>query len=376
MKSNIWILCLILLILSGFGCNVDCEKDKITGPPTEPTPESPPDGYLVLVNGQIVPETGFGMGIDDSRRFRNWMSTTTNSLKMQYPGGLDWGAVFITVSGNPVPPPRPSQDFSQYTKLAIEMKGASGGECVQVGMKDANNPDDGFETKLSVQLTTDWKTYEFNLSNFSTCRLSRVYVVTEFVFPCSAGQNGLQTIDVKTIKFLDGPSSSPGPKPTATPKSHPTATPKPQPTATPKPQPTATPKPQPTATPKSQPAATPKPQPTATPTQASLPDFAITYPWDNQRINERCNVIMRGVGMRSNYNSVVVKVYTNQWYTQIKRFTYIGGNEGAWEKVIDLGGQDSDNANNHTITITVTYTDGTQDTDEVDGVVATIPGRC
>lgn len=188
MRKNISIFCLILFVLViGFGC------DDGDGPTEneEPTP--------ILVNGALV--SGFGMGMDDSRQLRNWLFTTTNSLRMQYPGGLDWGAVFITVGGDPVDPPRPSQDFSQYTRLAIEMKGASGGECFQIGMKDANDPDDGSETKRSVTLTADWKTYEFNLSDFTTCQLNRVYVVTEFVFPCP-GQNTAQTIEVRTIDFL------------------------------------------------------------------------------------------------------------------------------------------------------------------------------
>ena len=155
--------------------------------------------YPILVNGK--PASGFGMGIDDSQQLRNWVSTTENSLKIEYPGGLSWGAVFFTVAGNPVSPPRPYLDFSKYTRLAIEMKGATGDECVDIGIKDAQNPDDGSEIKESVQLTNDWKVFEFNLSNFTTCQLNQIYVVTEFVFP-SLDQNQAQTIEIKKITFF------------------------------------------------------------------------------------------------------------------------------------------------------------------------------
>jgi hypothetical protein len=157
--------------------------------------------YNIVINGQIVPETGFGMGVDDSLNKRDWVSFTSESLRMEYPGDVSWGAVIITVGGDPTEPPRPSMDFSGYSQLAIEMKGNTGSECIQVGMKDATDPDNGLETKLSVRLSQNWDTYTFNLSDFSTCQLNQVYVVTEFVFPCP-GQNQAQTIGVKTIRFL------------------------------------------------------------------------------------------------------------------------------------------------------------------------------
>ena len=196
MKKLLICVCLVLFVLT-FSCNDD-NGPSSTSTPT-PTPTPIPVDYPILSEGILV--TGFGMGVDDSQQLRNWVSQTGNIQMIQYPGGLDWGAVFITV-GDPGSTPRPSRDFSQYTKLAIQMRGVSGGECVQIGMKDVDDPDDGSEKKKDVRLTADWSTEEFNLVSDFDCQLNRVYVVTEFVFPCP-GQNTAQTIEVRTIGFRE-----------------------------------------------------------------------------------------------------------------------------------------------------------------------------
>jgi hypothetical protein len=73
---------------------------------------------------------------------------------------------------------------------------------IKIGMKDAGDPDDGSERKRDIWLTADWLTYEFNLASDFDCQINRVYVVTEFVFPCP-GQNIDQTIEVRTIGFRE-----------------------------------------------------------------------------------------------------------------------------------------------------------------------------
>ena len=195
MKTRKYLFCLLLLASL---LNVSCHDDDDA---EETCASSSLSDYPVVRCGQIIASTGFGMGVDDSQQNRSWALVTAESLRMQYLGEFSWGAVFITVGGDPVNPPRPSYDFSQYTRMAIEMKGASGNECVQIGMKDANDPDDGSETKIPVRLTTEWQRYEFSLSDFTTCQLNQTYVVAEFVFPCS-GENQAQTIEVRNIGFL------------------------------------------------------------------------------------------------------------------------------------------------------------------------------
>ena len=154
--------------------------------------------YPVLINGKLT--SGFGMGVDDSEHLRNWVSPSEDFLQIHYPGGLSWGAVFMTVGGDPVDRPRPHLDFSRYTRLVIEMKGLTGDEYVCVGLKDAQDPDNGAEAKEVIRFSTDWKVYEFELSDFETCQLDQIYVVAEFVFPY-LDYNQTQTIQIKNITF-------------------------------------------------------------------------------------------------------------------------------------------------------------------------------
>lgn len=141
------------------------------------TPRS--DARVIFGGGKL--SDGYDMGIDTSGKRRDWMTQQGDAMCMAYPSGQDWGAVFITV-GKAVDVNRPGQDFSKYSKLAIELRGDAASQSVLVGLKDSTNPDNGLETKIPASLTPDWKTVEFPLTRFNTADLRRLYVVTEFVF--------------------------------------------------------------------------------------------------------------------------------------------------------------------------------------------------
>ncbi len=181
---------IVFLVLVGLGCSSPTATDEVIS-----------DDYSVMSNGKIVAATGFGLGVDDSQHLCNWVQQDSTSMVLHYPGDLGWGAVFITVGGDPKNPPRPSIDISNCTRLSIEMKSAVDSEGVLIGMKDEDDPDDGTEIKKPVYLTQDWKTYEFMLSDFRTCDLTKVYVVAEFVFPCDVSNRAV-TVDVKNISIL------------------------------------------------------------------------------------------------------------------------------------------------------------------------------
>jgi hypothetical protein len=148
----------------------------------------------VLVGAALTP--GFGMGVNSSGNNTSWLETEGDHLKMSYPSGQSWGAVFITV-GPPAEPPRPFLDLSAYNVLAIEMKGAKGGERLGIGIKTSKQPDDGSETKIPVELTSDWKTYQFPLDRFKRADPHNLYVVTEFVF---VGSNAV-TVSARNISY-------------------------------------------------------------------------------------------------------------------------------------------------------------------------------
>ena len=167
------------------------------------------NGFEILSDGKLSALTSFGVGVDDSKHLRNWLSETVDGLEIKYPGSLQWGSVFITSGGDAVQPPRESFsiDLSKYKKLVVEMKGESGNECVKIGIKDFDDPDNGSEPKVEVTLLKEWKSYTFDIdSSFGKRPLSlsklnkkKLYVVCEFVFPCKT--NNLQTIYIKNIYY-------------------------------------------------------------------------------------------------------------------------------------------------------------------------------
>ncbi len=122
------------------------------------------------------------MGVDTSGKLRDWVTDKNGFMCMAYPGNQDWAAVFITF-GKPIDPPRPGKDLSGYQTLSLELRGEAGGEYVSVGLKDNADPDNGTEKKMQVSnLTPNWQTFTFSLSSFDTADLTKLYVVTEFVF--------------------------------------------------------------------------------------------------------------------------------------------------------------------------------------------------
>ncbi len=141
---------------------------------------------------------GYDMGVDSSGRRTGWVSNMNGNMRMAYPAGQRWGAVFITV-GKPTYPPRPWKNFSDFQTISVELKGEHGGESFEIGLKDADDPDGGSEAKIRISnLSADWQTYEFSLFLFHTANLEKLYVVVEFVFTGSVAQ----TTYFRNVKYL------------------------------------------------------------------------------------------------------------------------------------------------------------------------------
>ncbi len=151
----------------------------------------------VIYDGRDLRQ-GYGMGVNSSRGVHNWLKDRGNEFVMAYPRGQTWGAVLVTV-GQPRPSPgeRQSKNFSNFDTLVISMRGARGGERVDIGIKDRTDPDDGSETKKTVTLTREYSPYRFTLRDFVTADLQKLHVITEFVFR----RNSACKIYVNFIKF-------------------------------------------------------------------------------------------------------------------------------------------------------------------------------
>lgn len=156
----------------------------------------------------LMPNRGehadFQVGVDSQKRNHNWLSDNGGYLRMDWKGGELWGAVFIT-SGDAradtdecINNERDTLDLSMYNYLLIDMKGNTG-STVKVGIKDKCNRNDGRETKIQKQVTTNWQTYAFPLVDFRRSDTRMIHVVVEFVYGSSPA-----VIDVKNIRYVRG----------------------------------------------------------------------------------------------------------------------------------------------------------------------------
>jgi len=145
--------------------------------------------------------TGYNMGVNTSQGRTDWLIDSKQGfMKMVYPKGQQWGAVFITVGELQKDiKKRQIEDLSKFKYITVDLKGEVGGESLEIGLKDNTDPDDGRETKIKISdLTTEWKTYQFELKKFETADLTRLYVVIEFVFTGDKAQ----TVYFRNIRYI------------------------------------------------------------------------------------------------------------------------------------------------------------------------------
>jgi len=143
------------------------------------------------------PESGFVLGMDTSEHHRQWLTANGGSLVLTYPANQQWGVMFITV-GPPAPlGHRPSLDLSAYRSLVVDLHAAVDGQCVRIGVKDKNQPDNGSETTVPRCLTAQWSTITLPLNTFTGADLAHLYVVFEVLFQGSSSA----TLDVRNIRY-------------------------------------------------------------------------------------------------------------------------------------------------------------------------------
>jgi hypothetical protein len=152
----------------------------------DPPPGAPPNTLYIMDGVELCadrsPAGKYTIGADTSSQRRDWLTRSGDALKMAYPPGQAWGAVFLTV-GDPIPPgSRPGQDLSHCHTLQVDLRTDTDGATLSIGMKDKDQPDDGTEPKIRVTPTKTWATKTFRLTNLTGIKLSAVYVVIEFVF--------------------------------------------------------------------------------------------------------------------------------------------------------------------------------------------------
>jgi hypothetical protein len=125
-------------------------------------------------------------------------------MDVSYPGierlgGPNWAAVALRVGGIAPTATRGAKDYSRFKSLRLDMKGAKGGEQFSIHLKDASDADDGTQTNIPVTLTGDWQTCDFDLASFESADLSRLFIVTGFLF---IDQPEPLSFSVRNVTFL------------------------------------------------------------------------------------------------------------------------------------------------------------------------------
>ncbi|CAN0596695.1 unnamed protein product [Ectocarpus sp. 12 AP-2014] len=152
------------------------------------------DIVSVLINGGSP--IGFEIKYAASSVFTKHFSNEKDYLTIEYPPNTyDWGSLYFSVVA--LDGRVNEMDFSPYTKLVIEMRSETGDEVFEIAMKDVNDPPDGSESRVKIELSTDWKLYEIETKQFVTANMNRIMVPLAFVFEGSEGKK----IHVRSIQF-------------------------------------------------------------------------------------------------------------------------------------------------------------------------------
>ena len=202
-KNAIWLCLLLGAAVCVASCGGGGGGGGGTGGGGGGTNTIPPSG-TVMTNGALTAGSNEGVSSEDGNT--SWLTSIIGGQQLAYSSTNGWGAVFVVV--NPVTSlvgSRNTYNLSQYSNLVITLKGAQGGESVQVGVKTATDPNNGLEPLFTISnLTTSYQAYTIPLAslvsaNYPISRFSSLYVVCEFVF--TVGNQPSETIDVSNISF-------------------------------------------------------------------------------------------------------------------------------------------------------------------------------
>ena len=152
--------------------------------------------YLINSDANDPRVSAQATGIDLRSPFdQDSLVRSGDSLHIDYAGGVAWGGLWLTAGLDNLQPQ--VLDYSGYDLLLLELKGDDGGETIVVNMEDRDDTHDGTSTRLELQLSDEWQTYEIDLERFETADLGIMDVPFGFVFfedPVS--------FSVRTIRFV------------------------------------------------------------------------------------------------------------------------------------------------------------------------------
>jgi hypothetical protein len=152
--------------------------------------------YLINADANDPSVSAQATGTDLRSPFhQNSFARSGDSLHIDYAGGGAWGGLWLTAGLDNLQPQ--ALDYSGYDTLLLELRGDVGGETIVINMEDQDDIHDGTSTRIELQLSDQWQTFEIDLERFETADLRILDIPFGFVFfeePVS--------FSVRTVRFV------------------------------------------------------------------------------------------------------------------------------------------------------------------------------
>ena len=118
-------------------------------------------------------------------------------MSVRYEGGQPWNFVYIRPGTVNLSATRFWRDYSGFDRIRLVLRRDGPCEEMVVVLKDTTDADDGSQATVAPELSDEWQTFEYDLSDFSDADLSHLNVITGFAFmdkPCA--------LSIRDVEFL------------------------------------------------------------------------------------------------------------------------------------------------------------------------------
>jgi hypothetical protein len=99
-----------------------------------------------------------------------------DALVFDYAGGQPWAFIYLEVGPIDVHFDNYEKDYSDYDRIRVELRRADACPAVELVVKDVADPEDGTETRVRIEPSTEWTTYTYDLDRFETADRTRLNV--------------------------------------------------------------------------------------------------------------------------------------------------------------------------------------------------------
>lgn len=177
----------------------------------------PDDGYTVFgADSEIGPARVFDDGVFEAHSLGIFRAPDTamfgqhvgdfrledDHFTVNYRGGDDWAFLYVAAGPIEISVEKHALDYSRFDRIRLELRRNAGCEDLRLVLKDAEDPDDGSQANVKLELSDDWATYEYPLSAFANADLAQLNVVAGFLVFESAC-----SFSIRDVTFLEPDAS-------------------------------------------------------------------------------------------------------------------------------------------------------------------------